>query len=53
MKVSKFFSGLFCLVGLCAAVSAIWLSVHARTAAPAVVEVPEAALEQVQTMMAS
>jgi hypothetical protein len=51
MKISKFFSGLFCLIGLCVAVSAIWLSVHARTAEPAVIETPKAALEQVQTMM--
>lgn len=51
MKVSKFFSGLFCLMGLCVAVSAIWLSVHARTAAPTIVETPDAALAQVETMM--
>lgn len=51
MKVSKFFAGLFALLGICVAVSALWLSVYARDAAPAVVETPEAALAQVESMM--
>lgn len=53
MKISRFFSGLFCLLGICVAVSGLWLSVHARTAAPAIIEVPASALEQVETMMES
>ena len=51
MKVSKFFAGLFAMIGICVAVSALWLSVYARDAAPAIVETPEAALEQVENMM--
>lgn len=51
MKATKFFSGMFCLLGICVAVSALWLSVYARTAAPAIVETPDAAIERVETMM--
>lgn len=52
MKISKFFSGLFALVGICVALSALWLSVHAMDAVPAIIEAPESALEQVESMMA-
>ena len=53
MKISKFFSVLFGLAGICVAVSALWLSVHARDAEPAIIETPESALEQVESMMDS
>lgn len=53
MKISKFFSGLFGLVGICVAISALWLSVHAMDAAPAIIETPESALAQVESMMDS
>ena len=53
MKVSRFFSGLFGLVGICAALSALWLSAHGMEAAPAIIETPESALEQVECMMDS
>lgn len=53
MKLSKFFSVLFGLIGICAAISALWLSVHAMDAEPAIIETPEAALEQVEGMMDS
>lgn len=53
MKISKFFSGLFGLMGICVAISALWLSVHAMDAAPAIIETPESALEQVESMMDS
>ena len=43
--------GLFALAGICVAVSALWISVYARTAAPVIVQTPEAALVQVETMM--
>lgn len=53
MKLSKFFSVLFGLIGICVAISAMWLSVHAMDAEPAIIETPEAALEQVESMMDS
>ena len=53
MKVSRFFSGLFGLVGICVALSALWLSTYGMEAVPAIIETPEAALEQVESMMDS
>lgn len=53
MKLSRFFSGLFGLIGICAAVSALWLSAYGMGAAPAIIETPESALEQVEAMMDS
>lgn len=53
MKLSKFFSGLFGLAGICLAISALWLSAYALTAEPAIVTAPESALEQVEHMMDS
>lgn len=53
MKISKFFSGLFGLAGICVAISALWLSAYAMDAEPAMVETPEAALEQVEHLMDS
>lgn len=51
MKISKFFSGLFGLAGICVAISALWLSAYALDAEPAIVTTPESALEQVERMM--
>ena len=53
MKISKFFAVLFGLTGICVAISALWLSGHAMDAEPAIIETPEAALEQVESMMDS
>lgn len=53
MRISKFFSGLFGLAGICAAISALWLSAYAMDAAPVIVEAPESALVQVKSMMDS
>lgn len=53
MKISKFFSGLFGLAGICVAISALWLSAYALDAEPAIVTAPESALEQVEHMMDS
>lgn len=53
MKVSKFFSVLFGLIGICVAVSAIWLGFYAAEAEPALVTAPESAREQVESMMNS
>ena len=53
MKISRFMSGLFGLIGICVAVSALWLSSHGMQAVPAIIKAPESALEQVEGMMES
>ena len=53
MKISKFFSALFGLIGILAAISAIWLSFYAVDAEPALIAMPESAVEQVESMMDS
>lgn len=51
MKLSRFFSTLFGLAGICLALSTLWLCAYAMDAPSSIVEVPEAAVEQVETMM--
>ena len=53
MKISKFFSGVFGLIGICVCISALWLSFYAMEAAPTIIETPGSAIEQVESMMDS
>ena len=51
MRISKFFSGVFGLLGLALAAGTVWLSLHSLNAAPVLVFQPEAAEEQAQALM--
>jgi len=51
MKSCKFFSALFGLLGICAAVAGIFLSLHFRNAGPVLLKQSEAAEAQVHAML--
>ena len=50
MKISKFFAGIFALLGIAVAAATVWLCLQSLDKAPVLVSQPQAAVDRVETL---